>query len=131
MRRCARAILVFGFSRMNLYRIYAGTIADNYDSVRLLERLGFKREGMERESSWEDDGRFHDSLMYGLRRGETARCGMYNVGFWTWRALNSVESQQYSVGSQGMINNQQSMIICHLHLASCPLHQTAKKGAAV
>ena len=65
-----RAIIPFGFEQMNLHRIYANTIADNHESVRLLERLGFTREGTKRESSWEDDGTFHDSAMYGLLRRE-------------------------------------------------------------
>ena len=65
-----RAILRFGFEEMDLHRIYANTIGDNHESVRLLERLGFIREGTRRESSWEDDGRFHDSAMYGLLHSE-------------------------------------------------------------
>jgi ribosomal-protein-alanine N-acetyltransferase len=67
-----RAILRFGFERMNLHRVYAGTIADNHESVRLLERIGFQREGTSRQHSWEDDGTFHDSAMYGLLRHEYA-----------------------------------------------------------
>jgi RimJ/RimL family protein N-acetyltransferase len=65
-----RAIIRFGFDRMNLNRIYAGTIADNHESVRLLEKLGFQREGTRRKHSWEEDGTFHDSAMYGLLRDE-------------------------------------------------------------
>lgn len=65
-----RAMLPFGFRRLDLHRIYANTIADNHESVRLLERLGFQREGTRRESSWEDDGTFHDSAIYGLLRRE-------------------------------------------------------------
>jgi ribosomal-protein-alanine N-acetyltransferase len=61
-----RAIVRFGFERMNLNRIYAGTIADNHESVRLLEKIGFQREGTRRKHSWEEDGTFHDSAMYGL-----------------------------------------------------------------
>jgi ribosomal-protein-alanine N-acetyltransferase len=61
-----RAIVQFGFEEMNLHRIYARTIADNHGSVRLLERLGFRREGTQREHSWEDDGTFHDSAIYGM-----------------------------------------------------------------
>ena len=61
-----RAIIQFGFEHMNLHRIYARTIADNHESVRLLERLGFQREGTQREHSWEEDGTFHDSAVYGL-----------------------------------------------------------------
>ncbi len=68
-----RVIIQFGFCQMNLNRIYAGTIADNYESVRLLERLGFEREGTRRGFSWEDDGTFHDSAIYGLLRNEYIR----------------------------------------------------------
>lgn len=65
-----RAVLRFGFRQLDLNRIYAQTIADNHESVRLLERLGFLREGTFRRHSWEDDGTFHDSAMYGLLREE-------------------------------------------------------------
>ena len=65
-----RAIIQFGFVQMNLNRIYAGTIADNHESVRLLERLGFVREGTRRSFSWEDDGTFHDGAMYGILQHE-------------------------------------------------------------
>ena len=65
-----RAIVRFGFEQLNLNRIFARTIADNHESVRLLERLGFQHEGTFRQHSWEDDGTFHDSAMYGLLREE-------------------------------------------------------------
>ena len=56
----------YGFTTMRLHRVQAHTIADNHRSVRLLERLGFQREGTLREYSWEDDLAFHDSAVYGL-----------------------------------------------------------------
>jgi len=62
----ARAVIAFGFRAMALHRIHAYTIADNHPSVRLLERLGFQREGTLREFSLEDDGTFHDSVVFGL-----------------------------------------------------------------
>ncbi|MFN2234007.1 MAG: GNAT family N-acetyltransferase [Anaerolineales bacterium] len=65
-----KAMLRYGFERMNLNRIYAGTIADNHASVRLLESNGFTREGTQRKHSWEDDGTFHDSAIYGLLANE-------------------------------------------------------------
>lgn len=65
-----RAVAHYGFDQLKLNRVYAGTIADNIASVRLLERLGFIREGTRRHHSLEDDGRFHDSAMYGLMRSE-------------------------------------------------------------
>lgn len=65
-----RAMVRYGFEQMNLNRIYANTIADNHESVRLLERVGFQLEGTQRNHSWEDDGTFHDSAIYGLLAGE-------------------------------------------------------------
>ncbi len=61
-----QAIVRYGFKQLNLNRIYARTIADNHESVRLLERVGFQREGTHRKHSWEEDGTFHDSAIYGL-----------------------------------------------------------------
>lgn len=66
----ARAILTFGFTRLDLQRVEAQTIADNHASVRLLRRLGFQLEGVRRQYSWEDDGTFHDGAIYGLLRQE-------------------------------------------------------------
>ena len=65
-----RAMLDFGFERMDLNRVGAHTIADNYESVRLLERIGFRREGTRRSFSWEDDCTFHPGAIYGLLREE-------------------------------------------------------------
>ncbi|HMP41963.1 MAG TPA: GNAT family N-acetyltransferase [Roseiflexaceae bacterium] len=61
-----RAVLHYAFEVRRLNRIYARTIADNHESVRMLKRLGFVREGTQRQHSWEDDGTFHDSAMYGM-----------------------------------------------------------------
>ncbi len=66
----AARVIRFGFETMQLHRIESHTIADNHRSVRLLERLGFTREGTRREKSLEDDGRYHDSSLWGLLRTE-------------------------------------------------------------
>jgi [ribosomal protein S5]-alanine N-acetyltransferase len=72
----ARAVIEYGFGAMALHRIQAHTIADNHRSVRLLEGLGFQREGTLREFSLEDDGAYHDSAVYGLlSRAATAPPG--------------------------------------------------------
>jgi ribosomal-protein-alanine N-acetyltransferase len=65
-----RAIVTYGFAHLKLNRIYAGTIAVNIESVRMLEKLGFVREGTRRQHSLEDDGRFLDSAMYGLIKSD-------------------------------------------------------------
>jgi ribosomal-protein-alanine N-acetyltransferase len=64
------AVVKFAFEQLSLNRLEAVTIADNFRSVVLLERLGFKHEGTRREHSLEDDGLFHGSAIYGLLRRE-------------------------------------------------------------
>jgi ribosomal-protein-alanine N-acetyltransferase len=65
-----RAVVRYGFEQLNLNRIYAQTIADNTRSVRMLEALGFVREGTARQHSLEDASAFHDSALYGLLRSD-------------------------------------------------------------
>jgi ribosomal-protein-alanine N-acetyltransferase len=75
------AVLNFAFTQMNMNRVEAYTIADNHGSVRLLARLGFVREGTRRNYSWEEDGTFHDSAIYGLLASEwPQQKGQTNAG---------------------------------------------------
>lgn len=64
------AMLRFCFNQLQLHRVEAHTIIDNFASVRMLERIGFLREGVRREFSWEEDGTYHGSGMFGLLRHE-------------------------------------------------------------
>lgn len=64
------AIIRFGFMQMNLHRIEVSTCMDDLPSVRLVERLGFQREGIRREATLEDDGLFHGIGIFGLLRRE-------------------------------------------------------------
>ena len=66
----AREIIRFGFERMHLNRIDADTIEDNHESVRMLKKLGFVREGIRRGYSHEDDGEYHASTINGLPRSD-------------------------------------------------------------
>lgn len=66
------AIIRFGFMQMNLNRIEVSTCIDDLPSVRLVERLGFQREGIRREASLEDDGLFHGIGIFGLLQREYA-----------------------------------------------------------
>lgn len=68
-----RAVVRHAFDTLDLHRVYAHTIAENHESIRMLERIGFIREGVLREHSWEEDyGRFLDSLIYGRLRTDPA-----------------------------------------------------------
>ncbi len=66
-REALDAILAFGFHAMNLNRIHACSRVENVASVRLLEKLGFAREGVLRDEFWEE-GAFHDEALYALLR---------------------------------------------------------------
>ncbi len=61
----ARAIVDFGFKDLGLRRISSWCIADNVASARVLERLGFQREGRLRRNEY-FKGRWWDTLIYGL-----------------------------------------------------------------
>ena len=64
-----RLALAFGFDAMQLRRIEADVDPRNQPSCRLLERIGFVREGLLRER-WLVAGQLQDSAIYGLLRGE-------------------------------------------------------------
>ncbi len=61
----AAEILRFGFVELGMHRIWAETIANNTGSVRVLEKLGMRREAHEREKEWIKDS-WHDRLIYAM-----------------------------------------------------------------
>ncbi|MGI6692303.1 MAG: GNAT family N-acetyltransferase [Limnochordia bacterium] len=61
MFEALRAVVPFGFNEIEMHRIQASCFPENEASIKLLERLGFKREGLLRKYSyikhrdaWED-----------------------------------------------------------------------------
>ncbi len=65
MPEALRAILQFGFARMKLHRVEANLDPNNQASARVLEKLGFVREGVLREN-WFYDGVYTHTGTYGL-----------------------------------------------------------------
>ena len=59
MTEAARTMLRFGFKQLSLHRIYATCDPDNIGSVRVLEKLGMRREGYLRQNLWLKD-HWHD-----------------------------------------------------------------------
>lgn len=66
----ARAALGFIFERLGAHRVSLHCNATNVRSARVAERCGFTLEGRIREDKRAPDGRFTDSLCYGLLRRE-------------------------------------------------------------
>jgi ribosomal-protein-alanine N-acetyltransferase len=69
MHEALSALLDYAFTELDLNRIEADTDPRNARSTRLLERLGFSKEGLFRERCIVD-GEVSDSAMYGLLRRE-------------------------------------------------------------
>jgi [ribosomal protein S5]-alanine N-acetyltransferase len=74
----ARAMLDFGFTELKLHRISAYCIAENSASSRVLERVGMRREGVQRQKEWMK-GRWWDTYMYAMLRHEWRRAEVSQV----------------------------------------------------
>lgn len=67
----AGAVLDYAFRELAARRVMADTDPDNVASIRLLEKLGFQKEGRLR-GEWETHIGIRDSLIFGLLREEWA-----------------------------------------------------------
>lgn len=68
-REAVTAVIEHLFSGVNLHRILADCDTENHNSMRLLERLGFRREAHHVESYWLGD-RWGDEYVYALLERE-------------------------------------------------------------
>ena len=62
----ARAVLSFGFNQLRLKRIEVSAFTNNYQSIRVIEKLGFLREGIARNGYLRYDGRLFNKVIYGM-----------------------------------------------------------------
>ena len=69
MAEALRAVLRYGFEEMGSNRIQAIIDSENVRSIKLVERLGFKREGVLRQNSY-FRGRFRDEVCFSLLKKE-------------------------------------------------------------
>jgi [ribosomal protein S5]-alanine N-acetyltransferase len=63
------AALTYGFEEMDLNRISAIVYIENQASNRLLEKIGFQKEGIKREYMLQGN-QFHDTFCYSLLKSE-------------------------------------------------------------
>ena len=68
--RAKKLICEFGFNELGLNKIYFITNEDNYASIRVNEKCGFKLEGRLRKEYLTKDGEFKDRLYFGLLKEE-------------------------------------------------------------
>jgi RimJ/RimL family protein N-acetyltransferase len=62
------------FDTTAVHRIQAGTDVDNVAEQRALQRIGFRREGVQREAVFRA-GHWRDSVMYGIVRTDVEHRG--------------------------------------------------------
>lgn len=65
-----RALMQFGFETLRLHRINVDTRMDNIASVRLMEKLGFRYEGVRRECIRNEDGTYQNWGLFGMLENE-------------------------------------------------------------
>jgi RimJ/RimL family protein N-acetyltransferase len=65
----AQALIKFGFRQLNLHRISATCDTENMSSVRILEKLGLRRENHLYKHLWQK-GRWRDSFIYAILEEE-------------------------------------------------------------
>jgi [ribosomal protein S5]-alanine N-acetyltransferase len=65
----AHAVLEYGFTQLKVHRVWAGCIADNARSRRVLEKLGMRLEARKREVEF-FKGRWWDTLVYAILEDE-------------------------------------------------------------
>ncbi len=69
MSEAMRCILDHAFNELDLHRLEADTDPENEGSLALLEKFGFRREGLFRDR-WLLDGAWTDSVMLGLLKDD-------------------------------------------------------------
>jgi ribosomal-protein-serine acetyltransferase len=72
MTRACEALIDYGFGELSLNRIVIRAATDNLRSQAVPQRLGFTREGLERQSEWLND-HFLDMVVYSMLRCEWQR----------------------------------------------------------
>ena len=66
-----KSILYFGFKKLKLRRLEAGVFVGNPSSGKLLEKYGFKREGIKRKAlRSKSDGKIYDEIIYSILSSE-------------------------------------------------------------
>jgi ribosomal-protein-alanine N-acetyltransferase len=79
MTEAADAMLKFGFENYGFHRITAKIIKENIGSIRVLQKLGFTKEGLLRESLYKN-GQYHDLMIFSVLESEYRRTKQEHEG---------------------------------------------------
>jgi ribosomal-protein-alanine N-acetyltransferase len=70
MTEAMKAVIDFGFEKMELNRIEVYIMPRNKRSIKLVERLGFKKEGLLRQRYFDEFGNFADDFLFSMLRDD-------------------------------------------------------------
>lgn len=71
MSEALKAVLKFYFEELKMNRIAAGAFVENPPSAKLLEKLGFVNEGMQRQAiGCKATGKVHDEFIYAMLKAD-------------------------------------------------------------
>jgi ribosomal-protein-alanine N-acetyltransferase len=70
MSEAMKAVIDFGFEKMELNRIEVYVMPRNKRSVRMIKNLGFKREGLLRQRFFDEFGNFTDDILFSMLRSD-------------------------------------------------------------
>ena len=62
-------LIKYTFEELNMHRIFVNILEYNNQSIRLFEKMGFVKEGMQRKAIYKN-GRYNNLLMYSLLKEE-------------------------------------------------------------
>ena len=70
MTEAMMSVIDFGFEKMELNRIEVFIMPRNKRSIKLVKRLGFKREGLLRQRCYDEFGHFTDDILFSMLKAD-------------------------------------------------------------
>lgn len=70
MTEAMKAVIDFGFEKMELNRIEVYVMPRNRRSAKMIKNLGFKREGLIRQRYFDEFGNFTDDILFSMLRSD-------------------------------------------------------------
>ncbi len=70
MTEAMKAVIDFGFEKMELNRIEVFIMPRNKRSIKMIKNLGFKREGLLRQRYFDEFGNYADDILFSMLRSD-------------------------------------------------------------
>jgi RimJ/RimL family protein N-acetyltransferase len=68
-KETSNLLIEYAFDQLNLHRLYTGVYSFNVKSLKMLEGVGFQREGCQRQAVYKN-GKYYDVILFGLLKEE-------------------------------------------------------------